>query len=53
MALPAYKTTFLESSISAKVLTFGTFTLKSGRRTLPLSEIPLSVTRPLLIEDPK
>ncbi|OJK04004.1 hypothetical protein ASPACDRAFT_57349 [Aspergillus aculeatus ATCC 16872] len=33
MALPAYKTSFLESSISAKVLTFGTFTLKSGRHS--------------------
>ncbi|GAT26139.1 orotate phosphoribosyltransferase [Aspergillus luchuensis] len=36
MALPAYKTTFLESCLSANVLTFGTFTLKSGRR-IPLA----------------
>ncbi|BCR96906.1 orotate phosphoribosyltransferase [Aspergillus luchuensis] len=33
MALPAYKTTFLESCLSANVLTFGTFTLKSGRHS--------------------
>lgn len=30
-ALPSYKTTFLQSCIDAKVLTFGKFTLKSGR----------------------
>ncbi|GKZ19399.1 orotate phosphoribosyltransferase [Aspergillus brasiliensis] len=33
MALPAYKTSFLESCLSANVLTFGTFTLKSGRHS--------------------
>ncbi|PYH88138.1 orotate phosphoribosyltransferase [Aspergillus ellipticus CBS 707.79] len=33
MALPAYKTNFLESCLSANVLTFGTFTLKSGRQS--------------------
>ncbi|PLB50621.1 orotate phosphoribosyltransferase [Aspergillus steynii IBT 23096] len=31
--LPAYKTAFLESCLSANVLTFGTFTLKSGRHS--------------------
>ncbi|KAI9044281.1 orotate phosphoribosyltransferase [Aspergillus affinis] len=31
--LPAYKTSFLESCLSANVLTFGTFTLKSGRHS--------------------
>ncbi|PWY85910.1 orotate phosphoribosyltransferase [Aspergillus heteromorphus CBS 117.55] len=33
MTLPAYKTDFLESCLSANVLTFGTFTLKSGRHS--------------------
>ncbi|PGG99295.1 orotate phosphoribosyltransferase [Helicocarpus griseus UAMH5409] len=31
--LPAYKTAFLESCLSANVLKFGTFTLKSGRQS--------------------
>lgn len=31
--IPAYKTTFLESCLSANVLTFGTFILKSGRHS--------------------
>ncbi|EDN07626.1 orotidine-5'-monophosphate pyrophosphorylase [Histoplasma capsulatum] len=31
--LPAYKTTFLESCLSANVLKFGVFTLKSGRKS--------------------
>ncbi|RFU26875.1 hypothetical protein B7463_g9473, partial [Scytalidium lignicola] len=30
--IPAYKAAFLESCLSANVLTFGTYTLKSGRR---------------------
>jgi orotate phosphoribosyltransferase len=34
--IPAYKTAFLESCLSANVLTFGTYTLKSGRRTYSL-----------------
>ncbi|RAL04140.1 orotate phosphoribosyltransferase [Aspergillus ibericus CBS 121593] len=33
MALPAHKTSFLESCLSANVLRFGTFTLKSGRQS--------------------
>ncbi|PYI00879.1 orotate phosphoribosyltransferase [Aspergillus sclerotiicarbonarius CBS 121057] len=33
MALPAHKTSFLESCLSANVLKFGTFTLKSGRQS--------------------
>ncbi|OAF56280.1 orotate phosphoribosyltransferase [Pseudogymnoascus destructans] len=32
-AIPAYKTAFLESCLSANVLTFGTYTLKSGRQS--------------------
>lgn len=32
-ALPDYKTAFIESCISASVLTFGTYTLKSGRES--------------------
>lgn len=31
--IPAYKAAFLQSCLSANVLTFGTYTLKSGRRT--------------------
>lgn len=31
--IPAYKTDFLESCLSADVLTFGTYTLKSGRQS--------------------
>jgi len=31
--IPAYKTTFLQSCLSANVLTFGTYTLKSGRES--------------------
>ncbi|KAL8662964.1 MAG: hypothetical protein Q9202_004287 [Teloschistes flavicans] len=31
--IPAYKTDFLESCLSANILTFGTYTLKSGRRS--------------------
>ena len=31
--IPAYKTAYLQSCLSANVLTFGTYTLKSGRRT--------------------
>ncbi|OCK86625.1 orotate phosphoribosyltransferase [Cenococcum geophilum 1.58] len=31
--IPAYKTAFLQSCLSANVLTFGTFTLKSGRQS--------------------
>ncbi len=31
-ALPTYKSAFLQSCLSASVLTFGTFTLKSGRQ---------------------
>lgn len=31
--IPAYKTIFLQSCLSAEVLTFGTYTLKSGRST--------------------
>ncbi|KAF8854557.1 orotate phosphoribosyltransferase [Acephala macrosclerotiorum] len=31
--VPAYKTVFLQSCLSAEVLTFGTYTLKSGRRS--------------------
>ncbi|KAK0511732.1 hypothetical protein JMJ35_006305 [Cladonia borealis] len=30
-AVPSYKTNFLQACLSAQVLTFGTFTLKSGR----------------------
>ena len=30
-AFPSYKTNFLQACLSAQVLTFGTFTLKSGR----------------------
>ena len=30
-ALPSSKTNFLQACLSAQVLTFGTFTLKSGR----------------------
>jgi orotate phosphoribosyltransferase len=33
MALPDYKTNFLRVSIDAKILTFGSFTLKSGRQS--------------------
>ncbi|OOF98312.1 hypothetical protein ASPCADRAFT_128472, partial [Aspergillus carbonarius ITEM 5010] len=33
MALPAHKISFLESCLSANVLKFGTFTLKSGRQS--------------------
>jgi len=33
MALPDYKTEFLRVSILAKILTFGSFTLKSGRQS--------------------
>jgi orotate phosphoribosyltransferase len=33
--IPAYKTAFLESCLSANVLSFGVYTLKSGRRTYP------------------
>ncbi|KAI9862333.1 MAG: orotate phosphoribosyltransferase [Trichoglossum hirsutum] len=32
-AIPAYKSTFLQSCLSANVLTFGTYTLKSGRQS--------------------
>ncbi|MCJ1292468.1 orotate phosphoribosyltransferase [Xylographa carneopallida] len=32
-AIPAYKTAFLQSCLSANILTFGTFTLKSGRKS--------------------
>ncbi|KAL9102472.1 MAG: hypothetical protein Q9163_002372 [Psora crenata] len=32
-ALPAYKTAFLQACLSANVLTFGTYTLKSGRQS--------------------
>ncbi|MCJ1366421.1 orotate phosphoribosyltransferase [Acarospora aff. strigata] len=32
-AIPAYKTAFLQSCLSANVLTFGTYTLKSGRQS--------------------
>ncbi|MCJ1287942.1 orotate phosphoribosyltransferase [Xylographa opegraphella] len=32
-AIPAYKTVFLQSCLSANVLTFGTYTLKSGRKS--------------------
>ncbi|RDL41305.1 Uncharacterized protein BP5553_01284 [Venustampulla echinocandica] len=32
-SIPAFKTAFLESCLSANVLTFGTFTLKSGRKS--------------------
>lgn len=39
--LPAYKTAFLESCLSANVLTFGTFTLKSGRRTCYATARPM------------
>ena len=38
--IPAYKTAFLESCLSANVLTFGTYTLKSGRRTYSNSYKP-------------
>ncbi|KAI9730648.1 MAG: orotate phosphoribosyltransferase [Claussenomyces sp. TS43310] len=31
--IPAYKTAFLQSCLSANVLTFGTYTLKSGRQS--------------------
>ncbi|KAH8801474.1 phosphoribosyltransferase-like protein [Xylogone sp. PMI_703] len=31
--IPAYKAAFLESCLSANVLTFGTYTLKSGRKS--------------------
>ena len=30
-AIPSYKTNFLQACLSAQVLTFGNFTLKSGR----------------------
>src|SRR5436305_13417051 len=36
--IPAYKTAFLESCLSANVLTFGAYTLKSGRRTYSSSQ---------------
>ncbi|KAI4091987.1 MAG: hypothetical protein L6R37_007652 [Teloschistes peruensis] len=32
-AIPAYKNDFLESCLSANILTFGTYTLKSGRQS--------------------
>ena len=32
-ALPEYKSAFLQSCLSASALTFGTFTLKSGRQS--------------------
>ncbi|MCJ1402165.1 orotate phosphoribosyltransferase, partial [Xylographa trunciseda] len=32
-AIPTYKTAFLQSCLSANVLTFGTYTLKSGRQS--------------------
>ncbi|KAL8726771.1 MAG: hypothetical protein Q9166_006510 [cf. Caloplaca sp. 2 TL-2023] len=32
-SIPTYKTEFLESCLSANVLTFGTYTLKSGRQS--------------------
>ena len=32
-SLPPYKTAFLQSCLSASVVTFGTFTLKSGRES--------------------
>ncbi|MCJ1386769.1 orotate phosphoribosyltransferase [Xylographa soralifera] len=32
-AIPAYKTVFLQSCLSANILTFGTYTLKSGRQS--------------------
>lgn len=35
--LPAYKTDFLQACLSGNVLTFGSYTLKSGRRTLLFS----------------
>lgn len=38
--IPAYKTVFLQSCLSAEVLTFGSFTLKSGRRMYPVSSTP-------------
>jgi hypothetical protein len=38
-ALPTYKHNFLQSCLSAKVLTFGTYTLKSGRGIrIPLTQ---------------
>lgn len=40
-AIPAYKTAFLEACLSANVLTFGTYTLKSGRRK-SLPPLPLT-----------
>ena len=43
--LPEYKTAFIQACMSASVLTFGTFTLKSGRESPVgnLSGIPLCV----------
>ena len=39
--IAAYKTLFLQSCISAEVLKFGTFTLKSGRSTYASSRISI------------
>jgi orotate phosphoribosyltransferase len=33
MDIPPYKTVFLEACLSSNVLTFGTYTLKSGRHS--------------------
>ncbi|KAI4213970.1 MAG: hypothetical protein LQ351_003374 [Letrouitia transgressa] len=48
-SIPAYKTNFLQSCLSANVLTFGTYTLKSGRNLKnPLTSSTLDLSIPLL-----
>jgi orotate phosphoribosyltransferase len=47
-ALPAYKTAFLQACLSANVLTFGTYTLKSGRRKYYRCFPPVSISIPVL-----
>ncbi|KAL2007584.1 hypothetical protein VTN00DRAFT_9022 [Thermoascus crustaceus] len=46
--IPAYKTAFLQSCLSANVLTFGTYTLKSGRQSPYFFNASSFHTAPLL-----
>ncbi|KAK4693891.1 orotate phosphoribosyltransferase, partial [Lecanoromycetidae sp. Uapishka_2] len=43
-ALPAYKIAFLQSCLSADVLTFGTYTLKSGRSAFHTSHLLFAIS---------